>query len=57
MASQFQAGRGTPEEAVIPEPETPRGTVIGWHPTDRATLDDPELSAIREAMGQRLGLS
>jgi hypothetical protein len=43
-------------EPSVPEPKLRHETVIGWHPPDRAVADDPELTAIRESMGQRLGL-
>jgi hypothetical protein len=57
LARQSHTDPTLAEEAGVPEPEKTGGTPIGWHPPDRSALDDPELSAIREASGQRLWLS
>ena len=57
LAKPSHTDSGTPEEAGVPEPEKTRRTAIGWNPPDRSALEDPELSAIREASGQRLWLS
>jgi hypothetical protein len=57
LAKPSKTDPGVPEEAGVPEPAKTTRSAIGWHPPDRSELDDPELSAIREARGQRLWLS
>lgn len=53
MARQPHAAPDPADEPDATPAESPHATVIGWHPPDRAPFDDPDVTAILDAMGRR----